>query len=141
MCARSSLVPVLASVAIATIIGCGPDARRARAEEAVRTASVALDEADATSGGEEVAISSALARSHRWLDQSQEAIEVWGSSGSLAYETSAACLASALGQLRDAIVTAGRPVPAQLEEAEALVQDAVARPCAERGQATPSQSP
>jgi hypothetical protein len=74
----------------------------------------------------------ALDRSRRWLDHSEQAVELWGSSGSLSYETSAPCLGSALGQLRDAMVSAGRPIPEDLEEAEAMVLDATDRPCSER---------
>ena len=122
---------VIAVLVLSASSGCAGDANRARAEDAVRLAAVALDDAG-TSGGEDAAIEAALGRSRRWLDQSEQAVELWGASGSLAYETSAPCLGSALGQLRDAFVRAGRPVPANLEEAEALALDAGERPCAER---------
>lgn len=120
-----------AALVLAALPACGPDAHRVDAEATVRRASEALMEVEATSGGEET-IQEPLARSREWLAHSEDGIDVWGSSGSLAYDTAAPCLGVALGRLRDALVAAGRDVPSSLEEAEAAALAATERPCAQR---------
>ena len=123
---------VLAAIA-AAIAGCGGGGvdRRARAQEAVRVAASALDEAR-SSGGEDASITQALDRSQHWLEQTEQGVELWGSSGSLAYETAAPCLARSLSEVRAALTAAGREVPMSLEEAEALVLDEGVGRCATR---------
>lgn len=122
---------VLASAA------CGPDARRLAADDTVRLTRAALIEVGGSAGGEATvsgddATTEPLARSRDWLEQAEQGIEVWGSSGSLAYDTAAPCLGRALGDLRDALVATGRDVPTVLEEAEASALAATDRRCAER---------
>lgn len=128
--------PALATITLALLAtpalpGCGPDARRVSAEATIQRANEALMEVEATSGGE-ASLEAPLSRSREWLRQSEEGIDVWGSSGSLAYDTAAPCLGVALGRLRDAMVAAGAIVPSSLEEAEAAALAATERPCAER---------
>jgi hypothetical protein len=122
-----------AAIAIATsaIAGCGGGDPRDRARETTTTAAQALMEVERTSGGEE-GVSEPLARSRDWLDQTEHAIELWPTSGSLAYETIAPCLGRSLGELRSAIVSAGGSVPTSLEQAEALALAAAERRCGSR---------
>src|SRR5688500_5285778 len=110
------------ALALGAIAGCGPDGRQVRAQEAVMRAAAAIDDVR-TVGGEDADIGAALARSERWLTDTEESVELWGSSGAFAYETTAPCLASALVELRRALARTGGPVPPSLEEAEALVLD------------------
>ena len=125
------LVTVSIAVALLALPACGPDARRVDAEATIQRANEALMEVEATSGGE-ASLEEPLARSREWLRQSEDGIDVWGSSGSLAYDTAAPCLGVSLGRLRDAMVAAGRDVPSSLEEAEAAALAATERPCAAR---------
>jgi hypothetical protein len=130
----------LASIALATAllsvvtglsaIGCGPSAQRVRADETVRVAGIAISEVQATRGADDVA-RAPLARAGHWLAESNQAIEVWGGSGSLAYETAAPCLAASLGAVREALSGAHLAIPPTLEEAEALAQDGSYGRCAE----------
>lgn len=119
------------ALAAAAIAGCGADGRHARAQEAVMRAATALDDVR-SSGGEDEAVAVALERSDEWLQQTEQGVELWGSSGSFAYETAAPCLARSLGELRDALMHAGRTVPASIDEAEALVLDEGTGECAQR---------
>ncbi|AKF10053.1 hypothetical protein [Sandaracinus amylolyticus] len=118
-------------IVLLSLAACGPDARRVGADATVQSARAALMQVEGTSGGEEP-LRAPLERSRVWLERSEEGIEVWGSSGSLAYETAAPCLGVALGELRDALVAQGRDVPTDLEEAEASALAASERPCATR---------
>ncbi|UJR86522.1 hypothetical protein [Sandaracinus amylolyticus] len=118
-------------IVVLSLAGCGPDARRVDADATIQSARAALMQVEETSGGEE-ALRAPLERSREWLERSEEGVEVWGSSGSLAYETAATCLGVALGQLRDALVARGHDVPTDLEEAEAGALAASERPCATR---------
>lgn len=119
------------ALVLGAIAGCGADGRQVRAQEAVMRAAAAIDDAR-TAGGEDADIGAALARSERWLTDTEESVELWGSSGAFAYETTAPCLASALADLRRALARTGGPVPPSLEEAEALVLDEGTGRCAER---------
>lgn len=115
--------------------GCGgADGARERALEATRLAAAALDEIDLTVGGEQdPSLGQARERSRRWLEATEDAVQSWSPGRpSIAYETAAPCLADALGELRDALVHAGRPVPENLEMAEAMAHEAAEQPCAER---------
>jgi hypothetical protein len=108
----------------AAIAGCGPDARAVAAAETVRIARGALVDVEPTVGDEE-----AFARSEEWLAHTEEAVE---SGSELAFETTAPCLGSALGDLRDALVRRGHDVPTSLEEAEAAALAASDRACLRR---------
>ena len=119
------------ALVLGAIAGCGGDGRHARAQDAVLRAAAAIDDAR-TAGGEDASIAAALDRSQRWLSDTEESVERWGSSGAFAYETTAPCLASALADLREALARSGGPVPPSLEEAEAAVLDEGTGSCAER---------
>lgn len=136
MCASSRAgAPVLVVVALTAALAspaCGPDVRRERAERTVRLASRALLLVDRTSGGEESGEEVARARAdgERWLARTEEAVDVWPGSGSMAYETMAPCLARALGRLRERLARHRRPIPESLRQAEALARTATEVRCA-----------
>ncbi len=89
----------------------------------MRVASSALAEAS-TSGGETPALEEPLARVSARLAETERAVDVWrDNSGALAYRTRAPCLRAALIALRDALLAASLPVPSDLDEADALLEE------------------
>jgi hypothetical protein len=105
------------------VSGCGPDARLTYAEESVRVAASALAQAE-SAGGENEALEAPIALVAARLDETERSIEVWRDhSGSLAYRTRAPCLRSSLIALRDAMLAVSLPIPSDLDEADALLQE------------------
>ena len=130
------LPALLASGLVVTLAGCGGvDARRTRASEALESTRVALVDLDArTSGGEtspevRAALDGATAR----LEEAEHALDLWvGSTGRLAYDRMAACLAAALDTLRGVLTVAGIHVSMELETAEVALGTTTDRVCASR---------
>lgn len=115
----------------ALVVGCGPDARRVRAIDALETARRAVTELD-TSGGEDE-VRAALADASARLEETEHAYDLWGgATGSMAFERTAACLSVALGVLREALEARGEEVPADLETAEQEMASFTERPCRRR---------
>ena len=128
--------------------GCGPDARRVRAIDALETARRAVTELDSvtdletgteTSGGEVEAadasadVRAALADASARLEETERAYDLWGgATGSMAFERTAACLSVALGLLREALEARGSAVSADLETAEQAMASFTERPCRRR---------
>jgi hypothetical protein len=107
------------SLLLLALAACGPSAERVAAEDTLRTASQALAEVG-SSGGEAPGLAPAVEEASDWLAQGERAVDLWGNAPrSLAYETVAPCLARSLGDVREALTEAGRPVPPTLETAEA----------------------
>lgn len=117
------------------LVACGPDVRRARAEHTVELATRAITLVDETSGGE-IASTPELTRARedagRWLEQSEQAVDAWPGTGSLAFETMVPCLGRSLGVLRESLARNTRPIPESLRQAEALARTATERRCARR---------
>jgi len=129
------IVSGLVLLLLTSIVGCGPDARRVQAMEALETARSVVTELDVrTSGGEGspellVALDIASAR----LIETEHAYDLWGgSTGSRAFERMAACLANALGDLRGALLAEHLIVPTDLETAEVSMSSFTERPCSRR---------
>lgn len=122
----------VASLTLALVLGaCGPNARLLQAEDIVRTTSRAL--AEVHSGGESPELEDPLHEADTWLAHSEEAVSDWGSGQrSYAWETMAPCLARSLRDLRDALTTAGREVPTDLEAAEAAAAAITDHQCPRR---------
>lgn len=128
--------------------GCGPDARRVQAIDALETARRAVTELDSvtdletgteTSGGEVEAadasadVRAALADASARLEETERAYDLWGgATGSMAFERTAACLSVALGLLREALEARGSAVSADLETAEQAMASFTERPCRRR---------
>jgi hypothetical protein len=142
--------------------GCGPDARRVRAIDALETARRAVTELDSvtgldsvpeldsvtepdsvtevdTGGGEVEAseadadVRAALADASARLEETERAYDLWGgATGSMAFERTAACLSVALGLLREALEARGAAVSADLETAEQAMASFTERPCRRR---------
>ena len=120
------------------IVACGPDARRERAEQTLELATRAVALVDETSGDEIAStpeLTSAREDTGRWLAQSQEALDAWPGTGSLAFETMVPCLGRSLGGLRESLARSTRPIPESLRQAEALARTATERRCARRRRA------
>ncbi len=128
--ALTALIALASSIAC---VACGPSAQRVAAEDTVRTASRAIAEVH-SSGGEAPEIAPALEEAEDWLAHAEEAIDLWhtGAARSLPFETVAPCLARALGEVREALTTAGRDVPETLEEAEASAAGVTEATCPSR---------
>jgi hypothetical protein len=124
----AALVLVLGMIA-----GCGGNAARTRAADALGDTRIALTDLDAeTSGGESPAeVRDALDRATVRLEETEHALDLWrGATGSLAYERMAACLAASLDTLREALGAAGMPISVELESAEAALGTTTDRECA-----------
>jgi hypothetical protein len=112
--------------------GCGPDARRMQAMEALETARSVVTELEVrTSGGEaSPEVIAALDLASARLIETEHAYDLWGgSTGSRAFERMAACLSNALGDLRSALSSEHLVVPADLETAEVSMGAFTERPC------------
>jgi hypothetical protein len=133
-----ALLVALLLIALAPIAGCG-DGRFERAQHTVALSRRALLRVEETSGSEvlgegeaRAGIEPARQSAEQWLEQADEALGVWGGSGSLAFETMVPCLARSLGRLRDRLARHERPVPESLRQAEALARTATERRCPTR---------
>lgn len=123
---------LFAGLLLVSVAGCGPHARRVRASEAIESTRAALVDLDSrTSGAERPAtVTDALDRANVRLEETEHAYDLWGgTTGSLAYERMAACLAAALDTLRGALVDAGIEVTVELESAEANLGTTTEREC------------
>ncbi|MEM9069350.1 MAG: hypothetical protein AAGE52_12625 [Myxococcota bacterium] len=96
---------------------CG-SSQQDQAQQTLQLTAQALVDVE-TSGGETPEISDALEDAHNWLSPVEAAVDIWADGGYAAYERVAPCLASALENLRDALVSADRSVPTSLEQAAA----------------------
>ncbi len=124
---------VAAAWLVASLPGCGGDARRMRAADALDSTRVALMDLDVeTRGGESpAAVRDALDRATVRLEETEHALDLWrGSTGALAYERMAACLAASLDTLRGALTAAGMTVEVELESAEVALGTTTERECA-----------
>jgi hypothetical protein len=113
--------------------GCGPDGRRVRAMDALESTRTALTDLDSrTSGSERPAeVSDALDRATVRLEETEHAYDLWsGTTGRIAYERTAACLAAALDTLREALVAAHIEVTVELETAEVALGTTTEHRCA-----------
>jgi hypothetical protein len=109
--------------------GCGDDWRLRHADETVRLSAAAITEIE-TSGAEDAQLLPLLERAHTRLSQIERSIELWRDhSGPLSYVTHAPCLRSALIALREQLVAEHRPVPTDLESADAMLADVASHEC------------
>ncbi len=131
-------VPAALAVLAGGIVGCGPDARRDRAMLTVQLASRSVLIVEDTSGSEDLdeeeraVIEPARADAAAWVEQSEQSIDVWTNSGSLAFATVAPCLGRSLGRLRERLARYERPIPESLRRAEALARSATDGRCTRR---------
>lgn len=125
-----ALVAVGVALAVGSATaGCGPDARLTYADETARLASAAITDVE-SSGGEDPALLPLLGRAHVRLGEVESAIDEWRDhSGPLAYRAHAPCLRAALIALREALTAEGRPVPAELDQAESMLSSVSTRRC------------
>ncbi len=121
---------LLTLVAVAAgIAGCGPDARLTYAQETAELSASAILEIE-TSGGEDPELAPALERAHVRLREIEHSIDLWRDHGGpLAYRVHSQCLRSALQQLRALLTASGRPVPQDLETAEAMLGEVADHAC------------
>jgi hypothetical protein len=123
----------LAVLLAGSVSGCGGDARRARALDAIDSTRTALVDLESRTSGSErpAAVADALDRANVRLEETEHAYDLWGgSTGRLAYERMAACLAASLDTLREALVAAGIEVTMELEAAEATLGTTTEHECA-----------
>ena len=69
----------------------------------------------------------------KYCENIAEAIELWDEGGPAGYRRVAPCLGASLTEIRLALLEAGRPVPAELEQAEEQAHAAGPRPCSGGG--------
>lgn len=116
----------------ATAAGCGGDARRTRAADALESTRLALMDLDARTSGSEAphAVRDALDRATVRLEETEHALDLWGgATGSLAFNRMAACLGAALDVLRAALGDAGMEISMDLESAEVALATTTDREC------------
>lgn len=129
----STVLVIGAALLVLTLAGCGGDARRARAVDALASTRVALMDLDVTTSGGEAphAVVDALDRATVRLEETEHALDLWGgSTGPLAFQRMAACLGAAIDTLRAALSDAGMEVSMDLESAEAALGTTTDRECA-----------
>ena len=132
---------ILVATALASLLlGCGPSALRVRAEENVRTTSMAVLEVRSSGGENTPGLEPALEETELWLRRAEHAIEGWEGERSFAYETVAPCLARSLNDTREALTAAGLHIPVSLDEAEAQAASVVDATCPRPATAAPSQA-
>lgn len=121
---------LLMLVAIASgIAGCGEDSRLRFADDTARLSSAAITEVE-TSGGENPELAPFLERAHVRLREIEDSIDHWrNQSGPMAYAVHAPCLRNALMALRAALVERQLPVPQDLDEAEAMLNEVASHEC------------
>ncbi len=125
--ARAASLALVAIAAVA-IAGCD-DGRLRYAEDTTRLSAAALTEIE-TSGGEDAELLPLLERAHYRLGQEERSIEEWRDHGSfLAFATHAPCLRNALLALRAYLIAHERPVPTDLDSAEAMLADVATHDC------------
>lgn len=130
------IASALATTSLLSLLaGCGPDARRVQAMEALEIARGVVTELEVrTSGGEGLPeVIDALDVASARLIETEHAYDLWGgSTGSRAFERMAACLSNALGDLRSALAAEHSAVPEDLETAEVAMGSFTERPCSRR---------
>jgi len=123
-------VALLGAACLFLVCGCGPDARMTYAEETARRSAAALAEVE-TSGSEDPELAPLLERAHVRLAQIERSIDLWHDHGGpMSYRTHAPCLRNALIALRDALNARGRPVPIDLDGADAMLAEVASHECA-----------
>ncbi|HJK89259.1 MAG TPA: hypothetical protein RMH85_17180 [Polyangiaceae bacterium LLY-WYZ-15_(1-7)] len=128
-----ALRTLAAGAAAVAILGSGcASGERQSAEATVRLAARAIVDVE-TSGGEVPELEEAVQRAHDWLGPAETAIELWDEGGPAGYRRVAPCLGASLTEIRLALLEAGRPVPAELEQAEEQAHAAGPRPCSGGG--------
>jgi hypothetical protein len=119
----------LAAALLSAVLGCGPDSRMVYAEETARLSATAITEIQ-TSGGEDPQLSPALDRAHVRLGEIEHSIDLWRDHGGpMSYRVHAPCLRSALQQLRSILESEHRPVPQELDTAEAMLGEVADHAC------------
>jgi hypothetical protein len=122
------LVAIAVLVAVAAP-GCAEDWRLRHADETARLSAVAITEIE-TSGAEDAELLPLLERAHIRLTQIENSIDHWrNNSGFMAYAVHAPCLRNALIALREQLVAEHRPVPTELDTAEAMLADVASHEC------------
>lgn len=127
MSARAACLLLVVAACTASA-GC-EDGRLRYAEDTTRLAASAITEVE-TSGGEDAELLPLLERAHVRLGQEERSIEEWRDhSGPMAFATHAPCLRNALVALREYLIAHERPVPTDLDSAEAMLADVATHDC------------
>ncbi|MFO0684658.1 MAG: hypothetical protein U0234_21560 [Sandaracinus sp.] len=127
MSARAACLVLVVATSVASA-GC-EDGRLRYAEDTTRLAASAITDVE-TSGGEDAQLLPLLERAHYRLGQEERSIEEWRDHGGpLAFATHAPCLRNALIALREYLIAHERPVPTDLDSAEAMLAEVATHDC------------
>lgn len=119
------------------LFGCGPDAHLVTAQQTTAITAGVVTEADATlasSGGEAPDDArGAFAHAEGWQERLESMVDVWErrGSGERGYLLYSACLRAALVRLKETWTEAELRVPAEIDQAIALLEEGTGEACAE----------